>query len=143
MFTNVCGLLFGEIARGIFGGLGGERLLDLILQAVHEFRLLVAEGCPGELLEHGGGIRELAFGDEAFGFVDQPLGVGGVCSFRGFGSFCSFSFGSFGGFGGFSLGGFSGLVSRIGGGTGGLIRVVSSRRDGCSPTGYRTRSDTV
>ena len=39
--------LFEEIARGtrsIFGGLGDECLLDLFLQAVHEFLLRAGDG---------------------------------------------------------------------------------------------------
>ena len=101
-------LLFEEIAYsacGISGGLGRERLLDLLLQTIHEFRLHVGEGQPGELLECAGGVRELAFGDEVFGLVNQPLGLGAV---RGF---CRFNFCRLVGFGGFS-----GLGSRIGGG---------------------------
>jgi len=117
MFTSVCGLLFGEIARG----LGGERLLDLVLQAVHEFRLLVVERLPGELLEHAGGVRVIGFGDEVFGFVNQLLDLvvargfsdfGGFSGFRGFNLggfsyFGSFNFGSLVGFRSFGLGGFS------------------------------------
>ena len=147
----------------------------MVLQAVHEFRLLVAEGLSGELLEYAGGVRVIGFGNEVFGFVNQLLDLvvvrgfsdfGGFSSFRGFdlggfSDFGGFNFGSlvgfrsfdlggfsdFGGFNGFSgfrsfnlgglvgfrgfdLGGFSGLVSRIGSGAGGLIRVVSGRCDG-------------
>jgi hypothetical protein len=81
-------LLFEEIARGArrtSGGLGGERLLDLVLQAVHEFLLLVGEGLSGELLEHARSFREVGFGNEAFGLVNQCLDIAGVHSVRGLG----------------------------------------------------------